>query len=340
MALTPSPARSPFKDPRETDNAVNQSVSSYFASEASKKPSFTFTSGGSGGGEAPSAGGGAGAGAGAKAATQTGGSGFVNFGQYFGANAPAIQATVQKNLDQATAVKAPPSVGSAFQKGQGATTQPAAGASQPAAGASQSTASKKQKGNIKGQGRSDRNQSQLDYWASQASDSQRAEPSGDSYAQQAFQKGFQGGLDQRAAFGYDPSALAQTQQQMAGLQPYTQPGSYGTGTAAPSAFDAMLGGGLQQREAKTRFSQLEAKLGEQQAAKSAFERQQAADARQKELQEKAKQAPQRAAERDYQAWLAERLPWYKENYTDEQLRSWYAQDQAENPTAEYASISQ
>ena len=93
MALTPSPARSSFKDPRETGEAANQRLSSYFEGKAENKPAFSYSTGG---GEAPASGGGAPASSGPKAPTSTGGSGFVNFGQYFGANAPAVQAQAEK----------------------------------------------------------------------------------------------------------------------------------------------------------------------------------------------------------------------------------------------------
>jgi len=93
VALTPSPARSSFKDPRETGEAANQRLSSYFEGKAENKPAFSYSTGG---GEAPASSGSAPAPAGPKAPTSTGGSGFVNFGQYFGANAPAVQAQAEK----------------------------------------------------------------------------------------------------------------------------------------------------------------------------------------------------------------------------------------------------
>jgi len=93
VALTPSRNPSSFKDPRETGEAANQRLSSYFEGNAENKPAFSYSTGG---GEAPASGGGAPASSGPKAPTSTGGSGFVNFGQYFGANAPAVQAQAQK----------------------------------------------------------------------------------------------------------------------------------------------------------------------------------------------------------------------------------------------------
>lgn len=93
MALTPSRNPSSFKDPRETGEAANQRLSSYFEGKAENKPAFSYSTGG---GEAPASGGGAPASSGPKAPTSTGGSGFVNFGQYFGANAPAVQAQAEK----------------------------------------------------------------------------------------------------------------------------------------------------------------------------------------------------------------------------------------------------
>ena len=100
MALTPSRNPSSFKDPRETGEAANQRLSSYFEGKAENKPAFSYSTGG---GEAPASGGTAPAPApsGPKAPTATGGSGFVNFGQYFGANAPAVQAQAQRAVTSA-----------------------------------------------------------------------------------------------------------------------------------------------------------------------------------------------------------------------------------------------
>jgi hypothetical protein len=58
------------------------------------------------GGPAPTGGGSAGAASAPKAA-QGGGTGFVSFGQYFGGNAPAVQAQAQKTVGAASAPKAP-----------------------------------------------------------------------------------------------------------------------------------------------------------------------------------------------------------------------------------------
>jgi len=93
VALTPSRNPSSFKDPREPGEAANQRLSSYFEGKAENKPAFSYSTGG---GEAPASGGGAPAPSGPKAPASTGGSGFVNFGQYFGANASAVQAQAEK----------------------------------------------------------------------------------------------------------------------------------------------------------------------------------------------------------------------------------------------------
>ncbi len=61
-------------------------------------------SGDTGGGAASS--GSAPASSGPKAPTSTGGSGFVNFGQYFGANAPAVQQQAQQAVGQSSTTKA------------------------------------------------------------------------------------------------------------------------------------------------------------------------------------------------------------------------------------------
>lgn len=237
-------------------------MSRYFEQDEKKKarPLGYSTAGGeapaptNGGSPAPSAP------SGPKAPASTGGSGFVNFGQYFGANAPAVQATVQKNIDQATSTKA-------VRAPLGAPGLSAFGTVQFGQTPSISTIAQRQ----------------------------AAGPS--------------------AGAGYD-QAIAQTQEQMAGLQPYTQPGSYGSGTAAPSAFDAMLGGGLQQREAKTRFGQLEAKLGEQRAAKTEFDRQQAAAAKTK------------TKEDAYASWTSDLPTQYRYNYTPEELRQMFEEEYA------------
>lgn len=60
---------------------------------------------GGGGGAAPSAP------AAAPKGSAAGGTGFVSFGQYFGANAPAIQAQAQKTVEQAKGSAAPSGVG-------------------------------------------------------------------------------------------------------------------------------------------------------------------------------------------------------------------------------------
>ena len=204
--------------------------------------------GGAAGGTAPAP---APASSGPKAPASTGGSGFVNFGQYFGANAPAVQATVAKNIDAAsstTAMRAP----------EGAPGLSTFGTVDFGKTPSASTMAQRQ----------------------------AAGPS--------------------AGAGYD-RAIAQTQEQMAGLQGLTEPGSYGTGTAAPSAFDAMLGGGLQQREAKTRLGQMEQQLGSQREAQAAYTQQQQAQA---DAERQAKQAA------EWQAW-----------WDNERRRSEYAEQQ-------------
>jgi hypothetical protein len=87
-----------FKDPREAALEPASSLSSYFQDKADKKPK-TFSPysapAESAGGPAPMGGGSAG-GPSAPKAAQGGGTGFVSFGQYFGGNAPAVQAQAQK----------------------------------------------------------------------------------------------------------------------------------------------------------------------------------------------------------------------------------------------------
>jgi hypothetical protein len=84
-----------FKDPREAALEPASSLSSYFQDQADKKPKTVTPysapaepAGGPapmGGGSAPSA----------PKGSAGGGTGFVSFGQYFGANAPAIQQQAQ-----------------------------------------------------------------------------------------------------------------------------------------------------------------------------------------------------------------------------------------------------
>jgi hypothetical protein len=99
-----------FKDPREAALEPASSLSSYFQDKADKKPK-TFSpysapvepTGGTapmGGGSAPSA-------PSAPKGAAGGGTGFVSFGQYFGGNAPAVQAQAQKAVETAGAPKAP-----------------------------------------------------------------------------------------------------------------------------------------------------------------------------------------------------------------------------------------
>lgn len=242
---------------------------------------------------------------GPKAPTSTGGSGFVNFGQYFGANAPAVQATVAKNIDAASSTKA-------MRAPEGAPGLSTFGTVDFGKTPSASTMAQRQ----------------------------TAGPS--------------------AGAGYD-RAIAKTQEQMAGVSPYTQPGSYGTGTAAPSAFDAMLGGGLQQREAKTRFGELEKQLGAQREAKSEFQREQDRLSKAERSRADAARRQQEAADRDaadlakakdlaynkVAGWV-ERLGHSPESYwnslSEEQKQAvlnGVAQEQGQNQYGpEYASASQ
>jgi hypothetical protein len=98
-----------FKDPREAALEPASSLSSYFQEKADKEPK-TFSPysapAESVGGPAPTGGGSAG-GPSAPKAAQGGGTGFVSFGQYFGGNAPAVQAQAQKTVGAASAPKAP-----------------------------------------------------------------------------------------------------------------------------------------------------------------------------------------------------------------------------------------
>ena len=114
MAGNPYP-RPGFKDPREAALEPASSLSSYFQDQADKKPK-TFSPysapADSAGGPAPMGGTSAGAASAPKAAPG-GGTGFVSFGQYFGGNAPAVQAQAQKaaygakDMDALNALQAP-----------------------------------------------------------------------------------------------------------------------------------------------------------------------------------------------------------------------------------------
>ena len=99
-----------FKDPRQSTEESTSALSSYFQGEADKKPK-TFTTpysapADSAGGPAPMGGTSAGAASAPKAAPG-GGTGFVSFGQYFGGNAPAVQAQAQKVVGAAAAPTVP-----------------------------------------------------------------------------------------------------------------------------------------------------------------------------------------------------------------------------------------
>jgi hypothetical protein len=84
-----------FKDPRETAQESASTLSSYFQDQAAKQPKTVSPYSAPmepAGGSMPSA-------SGASSAPKSapgGGTGFVSFGQYFGANAPAIQQQAQK----------------------------------------------------------------------------------------------------------------------------------------------------------------------------------------------------------------------------------------------------
>lgn len=98
-----------FKDPRQSPEESASALSSYFQGEADKKPK-TFSPysapADSAGGPAPTGGGSAG-GPSAPKAAQGGGTGFVSFGQYFGGNAPAVQAQAQGVVNKNSEQKAP-----------------------------------------------------------------------------------------------------------------------------------------------------------------------------------------------------------------------------------------
>lgn len=89
-----------FKDPRQSSQESASALSSYFQDKAAKQPKTVspYSTPADAGG-AP-AGGGAGPSApsapSAPKGSAGGGTGFVSFGQYFGANAPAIQQQAQK----------------------------------------------------------------------------------------------------------------------------------------------------------------------------------------------------------------------------------------------------
>ena len=123
-----------FKDPRETAQESASTLSSYFQDKTAKQPKTVSpysapaepAGGGSAGGpSAPSA----------PKGSAGGGTGFVSFGQYFGANAPAIQAQAQKQafgakgLEELNALQKPGGMeGSAFDRmlGGGVTQREAA----------------------------------------------------------------------------------------------------------------------------------------------------------------------------------------------------------------------
>jgi hypothetical protein len=86
-----------FKDPRETAQESASTLSSYFQDKAAKQPKTVSpysAPAGDAAGTAPTGGGPSTPSA--PKGSAGGGTGFVSFGQYFGANAPAIQQQAQK----------------------------------------------------------------------------------------------------------------------------------------------------------------------------------------------------------------------------------------------------
>jgi hypothetical protein len=85
-----------FEDPRQSPQESAKVLSSYFQDKQAKSPSVGYGAGVDSGvaPAAPSAA--SAAPAAAPSSQKAGGTGFVNFGTYFGANAPAIQAQAQK----------------------------------------------------------------------------------------------------------------------------------------------------------------------------------------------------------------------------------------------------
>lgn len=191
------------------------------------------------------------------APTKGSGSGFVNFGSYFGANAPAIQAQAEKTVGKPVTLQAQ-------SEARGIPAQNALG------------------GNANF--RPGQSLSQLG-------------------------KGMTS-MDQ---------GIARTQMQMAQVEPYTKAGSFGEGSKAPSLFDAMLGGGVTQRTAQSRFAELEKQLGSQQSEKTRIE----AEARAAEAAAKAK-----AKEDAYAAWTADLPTQLRYNNTPEELRQMFEDEYA------------
>lgn len=93
-----------FKDPRETAQESASALSSYFQDKADKQPKTVSPYSAPAepaGGSAPSGGGPSAPSA--PKGSAGGGTGFVSFGQYFGANAPAIQQQAQGAVTKAAA---------------------------------------------------------------------------------------------------------------------------------------------------------------------------------------------------------------------------------------------
>jgi hypothetical protein len=102
-----------FKDPRETAQESASTLSSYFQDKAAKKAGGTSVysaPAGDAAGTAPMGGGSAGGPSAPSApkGSAGGGTGFVSFGQYFGANAPAIQQSAQQAVTKAAAPQGQP----------------------------------------------------------------------------------------------------------------------------------------------------------------------------------------------------------------------------------------
>jgi hypothetical protein len=99
-----------FKDPRDAALEPASSLSSYFQDQADKKPK-TFSPysapADSAGGPSPMGGGSAPSAPSAPKGAAGGGTGFVSFGQYFGGNAPAVQAQAQGVVNKTAAPTIP-----------------------------------------------------------------------------------------------------------------------------------------------------------------------------------------------------------------------------------------
>jgi hypothetical protein len=243
-------------------------------------------------------GGGSAGGPSAPKATQGGGTGFVSFGQYFGGNAPAVQAQAQKAVGAATAPKIP-------------TAPSGVGMARPERFGPAPTAGQMMQRQAAGPSAKDPYAAQIAQTSAQFAALNPAAQSGDMGENVgAFDQLLGGGETQRAAKG---------EQQRLGALRSALEGQQGQWRAEQSR--------MAQEQAQAAKAKNEADAYKAWADRlSPWYKENKTEA---ELQQMFKeQMPegsytQRSKEEAYASWVNTLSPWYKQNYTDEQLRTMF-----------------